>query len=682
MAQLSKEDRLRNLHASALEEFDTVWDASRDQRLQALEDRRFYSIAGAQWEGALGEQFANKPRFEFNKVHLAVIRIINEYRNNRVTVDFTSRDGSDADELADTCDGLLRADETACSADEAYDNAFEEAASGGFGAWRLRACYEDDEDDENDAQRVMIEPIHDADTCVFFNLDARRQDKADARRCWVLTPYTHAKFEAEFGHSPVDWPKDQWDWQFEWMTPDIVWVCEFYEITETRELVHVFESLDGQEVKVAAAELKDDPEMMSQLLATGHRLVREKRMERKQVRKYIMSGQGVEEDCGVIPGRCIPIIPVFGKRWVNDGVERMMGHVRLAKDAQRLTNMLMSWLAEMSARFDTEKPIFTPEQVARHATMWAEDNVKKYPYLLADNQKDASGSPIPGSNAPVAYTRAPNIPPAMAALSQLAGVALTELLGNQEAGEQLQANISGKVMELIQTRIDMQAFIYLSNFAKAQKRSGEVWLSMKKELTVEESRRMKTVQRDGKTGSVVVNEPYYDQEQAREVVKNDLSRANLEVNVQVGPSSSSKRQAVVRQLLNLRQIEQDPQTAKALTLSIIANIEGEGLGDLNDWARMEGIRLGTIKPTDEEREQLAAEAQNQQPNAQEQYFRAAAERESADAALARAGTVDKIASADLKKAQTAETWAKAMGEEQAQQIASIDTLRGLLQPQI
>jgi hypothetical protein len=44
--------------------------------------------------------------------------------------------------------------------------------------------------------------------------------------------------------------------------------------------------------------------------------------------------------------------------------------------------------------------------------------------------------------------------------------------------------------------------------------------------------------------------------------------------------------------------------------------------------------------------------------------------------------VDKIAGADLKKAQTAETWAKAMGEEQAQQIASIDTLRGLLQPQI
>ena len=45
----------------------------------------------------------------------------------------------------------------------------------------------------------------------------------------------------------------------------------------------------------------------------------------------------------------------FGQRAVVDGVERTIGHVRLAKDAQRLTNMLMSWLAEMAARFDMEK---------------------------------------------------------------------------------------------------------------------------------------------------------------------------------------------------------------------------------------------------------------------------------------------------------------------------------------
>jgi hypothetical protein len=90
----------------------------------------------------------------------------------------------------------------------------------------------------------------------------------------------------------------------------------------------------------------------------------------------------------LIAGRCIPIIPVYGKRWVVDGIERCMGHVRLAKDAQRLKNTLLSWLAEMAMRFDIEKPILTPEQIAGHAVMWAEDNIKKYPYLLRNAMTD------------------------------------------------------------------------------------------------------------------------------------------------------------------------------------------------------------------------------------------------------------------------------------------------------
>ena len=186
MARLTKEQRLAGVHTQAMREFDIVQSAMRDVRLQCLQDRRFYSIAGAQWEGPLGDQFENKPRFEVNKIHLSVIRIINEYRNNRITVDFVSKDGSNNDKLAETCDGLYRADERDSGAEEAYDNAFEEAVGGGFGAWRIRNVYEDDEDDENEKQRIRFEPIYDADSSVFFDLDAKRQDKADAKYCFVL----------------------------------------------------------------------------------------------------------------------------------------------------------------------------------------------------------------------------------------------------------------------------------------------------------------------------------------------------------------------------------------------------------------------------------------------------------------------------------------------------------------
>lgn len=97
-----KVDRLAKIHETAKKQFDKAQGAVADERQQCLEDRRFYSIAGAQWEGKLGEQFENKPKFEVNKIHLAVIRIINEYRNNRIGVNFISKDGVSNDDLADT----------------------------------------------------------------------------------------------------------------------------------------------------------------------------------------------------------------------------------------------------------------------------------------------------------------------------------------------------------------------------------------------------------------------------------------------------------------------------------------------------------------------------------------------------------------------------------------------------
>ena len=58
-----KTDRLAKTHEIAKKQFDKAQCAVADERQQCLEDRRFYSIAGAQWEGKLGEQFENKPKF-------------------------------------------------------------------------------------------------------------------------------------------------------------------------------------------------------------------------------------------------------------------------------------------------------------------------------------------------------------------------------------------------------------------------------------------------------------------------------------------------------------------------------------------------------------------------------------------------------------------------------------------
>lgn len=683
MARQSKQERLQKIHSEALQEFDEIQSAAREERLQCLQDRRFYSISGAQWEGPIGDQFENKPRFEFNKTHLAVIRVINEYRNNRITVDFQPKDGAADDDMADTCDGLYRADEKACTADEAYDNAYEEGVGGGMGAWRYRAKYEDDEDDENDKQRVVMEPIFDADSCVFFDLGAKRYDKSDAKRCYVLTPYPRRTYEEEFGDDPASWPHTIHQHEFDWSTPDLVWVAEMYRVEERSELVRCFRGLDDSapDMRVTESELEDDPAMLDELLATGFREVRQKKVSRRTIVKYLMSGGGMLNDGEVIPGRHIPIVPFYAKRWVVDGVERCMGHVRLAKDAQRLYNMLLSWLAEMAARFDIEKPILTPEQIAGHALMWAQDNVKKFPYLLANALKDSEGNTIPGTAAPQAYTKAPNIPPAMAALAQIAGQSLEDLLGNQQAGEQLQPNLSGKAVELIQNRLDMQVFIYMSNLAKSMKRGGEIWLSMMKDLVVEPGRRMKTVGANGEVSSVLMNQDAYDKETSAQYVKNDLSKANFEVDVDVGPSSTSRRAATVRALTGMLQLTADPETQAVLSSLAMMNMEGEGINEAREFFRNKLVRQGVVKPSEEEKQEMAQEQANAKPDANEQYLLAAAEQAQAEAGQNRAKTVQTIADADLKRAQTAKTMAETMGENNSQMIASAQALQQLLQPQ-
>lgn len=677
----SKAEKWASIHSEAMAEFDAIQSALRDERMQCLQDRRFYSIAGAQWEGQLGEQFESKPRFEVNKIHLAVIRIINEYRNNRITVDFVSKDGeSEYDKLAETCDGLYRADEQDSCAEEAYDNAFEEAVGGGFGAWRLRTVYEDEEDDEDERQRIRIEPIFDADSCVFFDLNAKRQDKADAKRCFVLTAMTRDAYAEEWGDDPSSWPKDIFQHEFDWLTPDLVYVAEYYRVEETSETVRVFEMLDGEEERHTDAELEaDDGALMTELQAIGAREVRQKKVKRRKVRKYILSGNAVLEDCGYIAGKHIPIVPMYGKRWFIDGIERCMGHVRLAKDAQRLKNMQLSKLGEISALSSVEKPILTPEQIAGHQMMWAEDNIKNYPYLLINPVTDAMGQQVVGG--PAAYTKAPNLPPAMAALLQITEQDMQDVLGNQQQADKVVSNISGKAVEMIQQRLDMQTFIYMSNMAKAVKRSGEIWLSMAKDIFVEPGRKMKAITSGGTSEAVELMRPTLNKESGEVEFENDLSEAEFDIAVDVGPSSSSKRQATVRALTGMMQVTQDPETMQVLSAMALMNIEGEGVSDVRNYFRGKLVRMGAIKATEEEAKQMQAEMQGQQPDPQAMYLMSAAKEAEAKAMKAQADTVLTVAKSEQTRAQTIETLSNVSATQQKSAIETAQAIGGALQQQ-
>jgi hypothetical protein len=326
-----------------------------------------------------------------------------------------------------------------------------------------------------------------------------------------------------------------------------------------------------------------------------------------------------------------------------------MGHVRLAKDVQRLKNMVVAWLAEIAASSTVEKPIFTPEQVAGHEQMWSEDNVKKYPYQLINPMTGPDGQEV--VSGPVAYTKAPQIPAAMAALMQILDVDMAEILGNQQEGDKMVSNISGKAVEMIQQRLDMQAFIYMSNFAKSMQWCGTVWLSMAKELYTEAKRRMKLIGEMDNIESVELAEPMVVEGEL--TTRNDLSRADFDVVSDVGPSFTSRRDATVRGLTGVLQMTEDPQDKSILNSLILMNMEGEGLGDVREYYRKKLVTLGVLQPNEEERAEMEEAAANQQPSAQDQYLLAEAGKKAAETEESRADT-------GLKVAKTAETEANTL----------------------
>jgi hypothetical protein len=180
----------------------------------------------------------------------------------------------------------------------------------------------------------------------------------------------------------------------------------------------------------------------------------------------------------------------------------------------------------------------------------------------------------------------------------------------------------------------------------------------------------------------MLNHPSYDEKTGESFLKNDMSKAGYEPDVDVGPSSSSKRSATVRALTGMMQITADPESQQVLSGLAMMNMEGEGISDARDYYRQKLVRMGVVKPTEEERAQLMQEQQSQQPDPQSQYLLAAADQAAADAMQKRAKTVETIASADLKRAQTAQTYMQADAQARDQALASAQVLRGLLyQPQ-
>lgn len=651
-------ERWQEIFDVAQRRFNVTAQPQIEQRALSLQARRFAFVTGAQWEGLWGEQWENSLKPEINKVQRGVRKIQTDYRQNRIVPDFRPAGSDAAQETADTLDGIHRADSYKFKSQQARDNAFTEAVAGGMGAYRLVNEWDDPYDKDSDHQRInpaMI--IVDADQRVFFDGNSKLYDKSDADFCFVLTAMAKAAFEEDHPGCVSSWGTNLIKLWYDWYTPDVVIKAEYYVVEDKNEKLYILNHpLIEEEQRWFASEIEDDE--LSDLTKMGWNK-RERRVKRRRIHKYTMSGAEVLSDDGFIAGDCIPVVPVYGNREYIDNMERFTGHVQVKMDAQRLYNAKIAKLAEIDALAPREVPIFAPQQMddADIQGLWADQNINRNPYLLAKPLLDPiSGSIV--SVGPVAKVEPPQLGPVTAALIQIANTDLTE--DDQDGADEVKANVSEEAMNVAATRVDAKSGIYLDNMRQSVQREGEIYLSMARECYCEPGRKVETMDEDGGDGEETLQQGVTDKNGAYRVI-NDFTKGKYKVIASVTEATATRKDKAVKSNLNIAAVAgeaQDQEMAKAALNVAVMNMDGEGSEILAKLARRNLVGMGLVEPNDEEKQEMEQAQQSQQPDptagliaARTQEAQASAALKGAQAQGEQADSLEKMASAALKGAQ-------------------------------
>lgn len=665
-------ETLEKKHERVMLRFDRAYSPQQDVREKCVEATRFARVPGGQWEGAtaagtkLDDQFEKYPKFEINKVATELNRIISEYRNNRITVKFRPGDREASEELANKLNGLFRADYEETDGGEACDNAFDDAATGGFGCFRLTSMLVNEYDPMDERHRIAIEPVYDPSRSVWFDPDAKKYDKSDALWAFCMYSLSPEKYEAEYGKTPpssLDTTTIT-SWEYDWFASEVVYIAKYYEVRkESVDVISYQQPITGEIATYDSDQIED---IEDELADAGFVEVARRSVKRRRVYVSVVDGENFLEKPRRIPGEHIPLIPVYGKRWFIEDIERVEGHIAKAMDPQRLYNLQVSMLADTASQDPGQIPIVGMEQIRGLEKHWEARNKKRPAFLPLREVKDKAGNIISGAT-PAGYTQPAVMNQALAALLQQTSADIQEVTGGSQAMQQMPSNISQETVSNLMNRSDMASFIYLDNMAKSLKRAGEVWLSMAREVYGSD-REVRVVNEDGTDDIALMNAQVVDRQTGQVVALNDLSTGRYDVMVDVGPSYTARRDATVYALTQVLQTMLPGDPMRPVIQGIILdNLDGEGMDDFKEFNRKQLLTTGAVKPRNQKEQEIVQQAQM-----------AAQNQPDPNMVLAQAQMVAAQAEAQKAQNETAQVQIKAFSAQQDAQLSQAQVVKTLV----
>ena len=504
-------------------------DAESTDRSEQLEDLKF--SLGDQWVQQMQNQrtIDHRPWFTLNETDTYIRQVSNQMRQQRPRIKAQGVNSSADAKIAEIITGITRHIEQISDADTAYDNAGESAARIGVGYWRVSADYCSDESFD---QEIKIEPLFNRFS-VYFDPLSVLPDGSDAERALITDLVQKEDYQRMYPDADMTQfnARATGDSTSEWITKDTIRLAEFYKIErEKRKLVHLSDGSAWWDDEMPKADI---------LAAVGVKVKGDRQSWRKKVCWYKVNAVEVLDE-RVLPGRYIPIIPVYGAQAIVDGRIRRFGIVRAAKDPQRLLNFMKTAVVETVALAPKAKHLVAYGSDTGFENEWDSANIASLTRLHY-NSKGDDGEDLP----PPIPIPPPPVPDGFLTVAENAHNDLQRVLGMFDPAMNAPGNQSGKALNSMQQQSDMSNYHLYDNLTRSIKHTGRIVLSWIP--TYYGKRRvMRIIGDDGKPDMVTIND-----DQAVGKIENDLTVGEYDVVMETGPGYNSKREQASEMLSQL-----------------------------------------------------------------------------------------------------------------------------------
>lgn len=504
-------------------------EADTMNRQEALEDLKF--VNGEQWPIELqnSRNLESRPVLTINKVDTYCRQVANQQRQQRPRIKVHGMNTVQDAAEAEIIQGLIRHIEVNSNAETAYDTAFDYAVRMGWGYLRIRTDYISEDSFD---QEIFIDPINNPFT-VYFDPNSVLPDGSDAEKAMITTVISKEVFKKQYPDADdTNWTvRGTGDSQNEWIMKEDIRIAEYFYTQRKKTKLYLLS--DGSHV------FEEEMPSGEQLAAAGITIISKRDSFRKVIKWAKLTGDQILEERD-LPGKYIPIVPVYGREIVVGDKRKRFGMVRFAKDPQRLYNFWQTALTESVALAPKAKWIMAEGQDEGHESDWAQANIKSTPYLRY-KQTDIEGRPAP------APQRLQPEPPPAGVITAAQGFSqdLQAVMGIFDPNQLPTGNISGKALNGQQQQIDLTNYDYYDNLTRSLCHVGKIILNLIPYI-YDTERVMRIIGDDGKPETLTIN-----QRDASGRVVNDVTVGQYDVVMETGPGYNSKRQAAVDAMLPL-----------------------------------------------------------------------------------------------------------------------------------